>query len=175
MVDDRDMTGVYLWARAVAEDPTEEALDNLRAELARVGGGEVRTKVPDEPDLVVKYPTSHEWQDVQRMTLKGLSDGSDSLLDDDDASTEYLRGCVMRTRLAAAVERQAHQARAVVFDMIVNDDPKEGKPVWRFVVSTPTGDAREMRDAAILMWATWLWSIRSRGDNVTLEKPEAEQ
>jgi hypothetical protein len=72
-----------------------------------------------------------------------------SVLDDltfsDFDDERSLRQSLVRQRLAAAAERQAHDARAYVVDW--SHDPATGK--GSIVVATPTGDRREERELLI--------------------------
>lgn len=78
-----------------------------------------------------------------------------------------LRQQLIRTRLAAAAERQAHESRAVVLD--VEDLP--GDKGLRFTVCVPTGDRAELREAM----ASALAAMRISSHDVAAMVADAER
>lgn len=127
----------------------------------------------EDVDVDVTMPTTAEWDAVVDEVRRYAKSEGDAVLGDPDATTEELRASIMRTRLAAAAERQSTASRAVVVDwMVASNDHSEGPPRWRFVVATPTGDMVEQREAAIMMWAAWLWTFRRDHPGVTLAPPD---
>lgn len=74
-----------------------------------------------------------------------------------------LRDCLIRHRLAAAAERQSHEARAIVFDVeIVSRE--DGTRCIRVVASSPVGDRAEQREAAVMALAAWHMALADFSD-----------
>lgn len=97
---------------------------------------------------------------------------SDLVIDDyldtlDDV--DEIRQCLIRTRLAASAERQAHEARAIVVDMQKTAD---GSP--RFVLCTPTGDRVELRELAADVFAAMVIGCRDADELGKLLQPGPE-
>lgn len=66
------------------------------------------------------------------------------------STVEKLREQLVRQRLAASIERQAHEARAIVADVKVAADGHID-----FVVGVPSGDLHELREATRMFLAAW--------------------
>jgi len=106
-------------------------LDATRAVLAELAAVEAAAIADD-----------HRWLVLCRTVGRSVvADAEWS--DPDDAAA--LRESLTRVRLAAAAERQAHEARAWVLD--VQCDPATG--AGRIVAATPTGDRREERELLV--------------------------
>ncbi len=75
--------------------------------------------------------------------------------EDESDDPRVLRDCLIRTRLGAACERQSAATRSIVADVFA-ETRKDEKIVWRFVVSVPTGDLGEVREASKAFIAAWV-------------------
>jgi len=64
---------------------------------------------------------------------------------DTGADLQSVKESLVRHRVAAAAERQAHQARGFVVDIHYDPETRAG----RMIVATPTGDRREEREALV--------------------------
>ena len=94
--------------------------------------GSCNSQVPDDA-----------WAKLCRHVARDVSDECFDADTGDDIAA--VRESLVRHRVAAAAERQAHRARAVVVDILHDPDTKNS----RMIVATPTGDRREEREALI--------------------------
>lgn len=101
--------------------------------------------------------------------IEASGEGAEYLDTCDDP--RVLRDCLVRQRLAAAAERQSHEARAVVFDceIVVRED---GTRCVRVVATSPVGDRAEQREAAVAALAAWHLAVL---DAVDAQKRLAEE
>lgn len=82
---------------------------------------------------------------------------------DESDDIDELRESLVRQRVAAAAERQAHEARGVVVDVLVCQERGE----YRCIVATATGDRREERE--LLIEAISVGEVVRRGASQDLE------
>lgn len=133
LIDDLLTTALYQHSQI--EETTSER-DEIRAELEseRIDVNEFADRLLDDLGLRVETEEDPRW------------------LEDSDDPAE-LRECLRRHRLAAAAERMAHSARAVVAEIRV--DPAEPTRSM-IIVGTPTGDRAHERELAARLCRTMI-------------------
>jgi uncharacterized protein (DUF433 family) len=134
-----------------AKPLSDSDIESARAVLARGGYG---TWSYDQVLVTLEARQEHEerasetWLRLCRHIGREMR--SDMSCSDDSDDIETVRESLIRTRAAAAAERQAHEARAIVCD-VVHDDAGN----VRLFVATPTGDRREERESLIAAFAAY--------------------
>lgn len=90
-------------------------------------------------------------------------------VDDEEPTVAGLRQQLIRTRLAAAAERQAHEARACVLDFYCDETGKH-----HIVCAVPTGDRHELRELMRDAFAAMLVAQAEMAAEKSAEKPDGE-
>lgn len=103
------------------------------------------------------------WRRELAMIADEIGNGGEADNLDTCDDPRVLRDCLIRQRLAAAAERQSHEARAVVFD-IQFVDREDGVRCIRVVSTSPVGDRAEQREAAVMALAAWHMALADFSD-----------